>query len=68
MLVHIVFNCNPDRFIGGVSKMVLDLARAQSLLETVEIWTIDNEHPRTEQINETLKIKWFRGTNILGVE
>lgn len=67
MNIHIVYACNPRKFAGGVSKMVLDLACVQSALADVEIWTVDSGNASVEDINPRLKIRRFPGQYRFGV-
>lgn len=63
-IAHIVYSLDPNRFRGGISKVVYDLGRAQSQLgHDVTILTTDvngNEKVGLDEFNEnTFKIKRF---------
>lgn len=61
-ICHVVYECLPGRYAGGVQKMVYELACAQSALEnSVEIWTIGSGEDRVEPCG--LKIRYFSGNS-----
>ena len=57
---HVVYECLPGEFAGGVQKMVFELASAQRRLGAdVEIWTIDGERAGKTEIHAGLPIRYF---------
>ena len=59
-IAHVVYECEPGRFVGGVQKMVYELARAQAARgDEVEIITV-GDRPAL-QIGERLEIRYFPG-------
>lgn len=67
MIVHVVYNCTPDVFAGGVAKMVLELATAQSAFRKVVICAYASDQRNEVRINDNLHIKYFRGSKFLDV-
>jgi len=59
-ILHVVYECTPGRFRGGVQKVVWELANAQSMLtDNVEIWTIG---PKEEEVKfGALTLRSFLG-------
>jgi glycosyltransferase involved in cell wall biosynthesis len=59
-ICHIVYECFPNVYAGGVQKMVIELARAQAERgDSVEIWTI-GDLPGMG-IRENLRLRYFPG-------
>jgi len=59
-IAHVVYECEPGHFIGGVQKMVYELAHAQAARgDVVEILTV-GDHP-VLQLAANLKIRYFPG-------
>lgn len=59
-IAHVVYECEPGRFIGGVQKMVYELARAQAARgDVVEILTI-GDRPELS-VRSNLRIRYFPG-------
>lgn len=59
-IAHVVYECEPGRFIGGVQKMVCELAQAQAARgDDVEIITV-GDRPAM-QLGDNLKIRYFPG-------
>ena len=57
---HIVYECVPGAYAGGVQKMVFELASAQRLLGAdVEIWTPDAIRAGSTEDFEGLPIRYF---------
>jgi glycosyltransferase involved in cell wall biosynthesis len=61
MIVHIVYECTPGRFDGGVSKIAWEIAHAQSALTNTEIWTTTHELQSSVEIVEGVRIRRFPG-------
>lgn len=41
-VVHVVYDCTPGTYAGGVQKMVFELARAQRQVgANVEVWALN---------------------------
>ncbi len=58
---HIVYQCFPGAFAGGVQKMVFELAGAQRRQGAdVEIWTPDATRAGSTEIFDGLPIRYFR--------
>src|SRR5580698_6903722 len=59
-ICHVVYECFPGRFAGGVQKMVLEVATAQAARgDEVEIWTIGKKAPVAQA--PRLAIRYFPG-------
>lgn len=64
---HIVYECLPGAFAGGVQKMVFELASAQRRLGAdVEVWTVDAARAGTTEFHAGLPIRYFRPDYALG--
>jgi glycosyltransferase involved in cell wall biosynthesis len=58
---HIVYECLPGMFAGGVQKMVYELASAQRRLgANVEIWTVDAARAGSKELHAGLPIRYFK--------
>lgn len=58
---HIVYECLPGMFAGGVQKMVYELASAQRRLgANVEIWTVDADRAGSTAFHAGLPIRYFK--------
>ncbi len=67
MIRHIVYECLPGAYAGGVQKMVFELASAQRRLGAdVEIWTIDAAHAGKTEAHGDLPIRYFSPDYALG--
>jgi glycosyltransferase involved in cell wall biosynthesis len=67
MIRHIVYECLPGKFAGGVQKMVFELASAQLCLGAeVEIWTINKERAGNSEVHGGLPVRYFRPDKALG--
>ncbi len=61
MIRHIVYECLPGAYAGGVQKMVFELASAQRRLGAdVEVWTVDAPRAGRTEIHGGLPIRYFR--------
>ncbi len=61
MIRHIVYECLPGIFLGGVQKMVYELATAQrSAGASVEIWTIDAGRAGSTDFHAGLPVRYFK--------
>jgi len=59
-ILHLVYECVPGAFRGGVQKMVLELACAQQAMgNRVEIWTIGEEAGISD--HEGVTLRYFSG-------
>ena len=58
---HIVYECIPGSYAGGVQKLVFELASAQSRSGCdVEIWTIDAARAGSTEVHAGLPIRYFQ--------
>lgn len=58
---HIVYECLPGIFAGGVQKMVYELASAQRRVgANVEIWTVDADRAGNTEFHAGLPIRYFK--------
>jgi poly(glycerol-phosphate) alpha-glucosyltransferase len=65
---HIVYECVPGAYAGGVQKMVFELASAQRRLGTdVEIWTPDAIRAGSTEDFDGLPIRYFMPSRALGL-
>lgn len=65
---HIVYECLPGAYAGGVQKMVFELASAQRRLGAdVEIWTPDALRAGSTEIFDELPIRYFAANPLLGL-
>jgi glycosyltransferase involved in cell wall biosynthesis len=64
---HLVYECLPGAYAGGVQKMVFELASAQRRLGAdVEIWTVDTTRGGKTEIHGGLVIRYFNPDYALG--
>ena len=67
MIRHIVYECLPGAYAGGVQKMVFELASAQRRLGAdVEIWTPDAIRAGSTETFDGLPIRYFYPDPLLG--
>jgi glycosyltransferase involved in cell wall biosynthesis len=65
---HIVYECLPGAYAGGVQKMVFELAGAQRRLGAdVEIWTPDAIRAGSVEIFDGLPIRYFYPDPLFGL-
>jgi glycosyltransferase involved in cell wall biosynthesis len=65
---HIVYECLPGAYAGGVQKMVFELASAQRRLGTdVEIWTPDAIRAGSTEVFAGLPIRYFYPDPLFGL-
>jgi glycosyltransferase involved in cell wall biosynthesis len=65
---HIVYECLPGAYAGGVQKMVFELASAQRRLGAdVEIWTPDAIRAGSTEVFGGLPIRYFYPDPLLGL-
>ncbi len=68
-IIHVVYECTPGSFRGGVQKVAYELALFQSRQgENVEIWTLDNDINDKVTYENGLTIRYFKGFSFLGVK
>ncbi len=61
MIRHLVYECLPGAYAGGVQKMVFELASAQRRLGAdVEIWTVDAQRSGQTTIHGGLPVRYFQ--------
>jgi glycosyltransferase involved in cell wall biosynthesis len=67
LIRHLVYECLPGAYAGGVQKMVFELASAQRRLGAdVEIWTVDATRGGKTEIHGGLVIRYFNPDYALG--
>ncbi len=67
MIRHIVYECLPGTYAGGVQKMVFELASAQRRLgEDVEVWTVNAARAGKTELHGPLPIRYFSPGYALG--
>mgnify|MGYP006276543715 CR=1 FL=1 len=60
MIRHVVYECLPGVFAGGVQKMVFELASAQRRTGAdVEVWTVDAPRAGSAEVFDGLTIRYF---------
>jgi hypothetical protein len=65
---HIVYECLPGAYAGGVQKMVFELATAQRRLGAgVEIWAPDAIRAGSTEIIDGLPIRYFYPDPLFGL-
>ena len=65
---HIVYECLPGAYAGGVQKMVFELASAQRHLGAdVEIWTPNALRAGSTEIFDGLPIRYFYPDPLMGL-
>jgi glycosyltransferase involved in cell wall biosynthesis len=65
---HLVYECLPGAYAGGVQKMVFELASAQRRLGAdVEIWTPDALRAGSTEIFDELPIRYFQPDPFFGL-
>jgi glycosyltransferase involved in cell wall biosynthesis len=68
LIRHIVYECLPGAYAGGVQKMVFELASAQRRLGAdVEIWTPDAIRAGSTEIHDGLPIRYFYPDPLFGL-
>lgn len=68
MVIHVVYECTPEEFRGGVQKVAFELALAQkSLGQQVEIWTFSNVAKQDVTVG-AVKIKYLPYTSVFGIK
>ena len=68
MIRHIVYECLPGAYAGGVQKMVFELASAQRRLGAdVEIWTPNALRAGATEIFDELPIRYFMPDPLFGL-
>ncbi|MGV2989285.1 glycosyltransferase [Vibrio sp. E150_011] len=69
MIIHVVYDCVPGVFRGGVQKVVVDLALAQYKNgANVEIWALKENKNCPDIDYKGLKIKYFDSYTVFGVK
>jgi glycosyltransferase involved in cell wall biosynthesis len=65
---HIVYECLPGAYAGGVQKMVFELASAQRRLGAdVEIWTPDAIRAGSTEVFDRLPVRFFYPDPLFGL-
>ena len=65
---HIVYECIPGAYAGGVQKMVFELASAQRRLGAdVEIWTPDAIRAGSTEVFDGLPVRYFYPDPLFGL-
>ncbi len=68
LIRHIVYECLPGAYAGGVQKMVFELAGAQRRLGAdVEVWTPDAIRAGSTEIHDGLPIRYFYPDPLFGL-
>jgi glycosyltransferase involved in cell wall biosynthesis len=68
MIRHIVYECLPGAYAGGVQKMVFELASAQRRLGAdVEIWTPDEIRAGSTEVFDGLPVRYFYPDPLFGL-
>jgi len=68
MIRHLVYECLPGAYAGGVQKMVFELASAQRRLGAdVEIWTPNALRAGSTEFFDELPIRYFASNPLLGL-
>jgi glycosyltransferase involved in cell wall biosynthesis len=68
MIRHLVYECLPGAYAGGVQKMVFELASAQRRLGAdVEIWTPNALRAGSTEIFDELPIRYFSANPLQGL-
>lgn len=64
---HVVYECLPGAYAGGVQKMVFELASAQRRLGAdVEIWTVDAARAGATEVHGGLPLRYFKPDDAFG--
>jgi glycosyltransferase involved in cell wall biosynthesis len=67
MIRHLVYECLPGAYAGGVQKMVFELASAQRRLGAdVEIWTVDAARAGKTEVHGRLPVRYFSPDYAMG--
>jgi glycosyltransferase involved in cell wall biosynthesis len=67
MIRHLVYECLPGAYAGGVQKMVFELASAQRRLGAdVEIWTVDAARAGKTEVHGGLPVRYFSPDYAMG--
>lgn len=68
LIRHIVYECLPGAYAGGVQKMVFELAGAQRRLGAdVEIWTPNTVRSGSTEYFDDLPVRYFTSNPIFGL-
>jgi glycosyltransferase involved in cell wall biosynthesis len=68
LIRHIVYECLPGAYAGGVQKMVFELASAQRRLGAdVEIWTPNAQRAGSTEIFDELPVRYFPSNPLQGL-
>jgi glycosyltransferase involved in cell wall biosynthesis len=68
MIRHIVYECLPGAYAGGVQKMVFELASAQRRLGAdVEIWTPNALRAGSTEVFDGLPLRYFYPNPLFGI-
>ena len=67
-IIHVVYECIPGQFKGGVQKVSLELACAQkSLGLDVELWTLSGSENWDSVIFNDVPVRYFKSESVFGV-
>lgn len=68
LVIHVVYECVPGQFKGGVQKVALELACAQKELGlNVEIWTLSGSKSIDTVCHNGVNVKYFKSEKTFGV-
>ncbi len=62
-IVHLVYECTPGKFSGGVSKVAYELAKAQSALSPTEVWACNRDEEHTWE-KDRLPIRRLKSVSV----
>jgi len=63
-IIHVVYDCNPVQYRGGVARVAFELAQSQARTRKVEIWSFSNELAGTERQYDRVLIRYFESLKI----
>lgn len=67
-VIHVVYECIPGEFRGGVQKVAFELALAQNKIGLdVEIWSLYKTEPKEDVDCNGVKIRYFKAKYLFGV-
>ena len=66
-VVHVVYDCIPGTYAGGVQKMVFELARAQRQVgANVEVWALNALRAGATEDHDGLTVRYFMPDRFFG--
>jgi hypothetical protein len=67
-IVHVVYDCVPGAYAGGVQKMVFELASAQRRAGAdVEVWAVNGLRAGATEDHGGLTLRYFMPDDALGL-